>query len=361
MKNLFSLFKTYILFGGVVLFSCTTSVETNQPDSKTASDLASYFDTQESGIKTGGIKMIPIETPKGTFNVWTKTFGNNPTIKLLTLNGGPGATHEYFECFESFLPKEGIEFIYYDQLGCGNSDNPNDTSMWDLPRYVEEVEQVRKALNLTPDNFYLIGHSWGGMLAMQYALKYQQNLKGLIISNMMASVPAYNKYAEEVLAPQMDPDVLKRIKEIEANGDFANPDYMGLLMPNFYAVHILRRPVDQWPEPVNRSLGKLNESLYVTMQGPSEFGIAGDAKLKDWDVVDQLKTVTVPTLVIGAQYDTMDPAHMKMMSEQFPNGSYLYCENGSHMSMYDDQETYMNGIIKFMKAVDSGESKVDLN
>ena len=106
----------------------------------------SYFRSNETGIKTGGIKVIPIETPKGKFNVWTKTIGNNPKMKLLLLNGGPGATHEYFECLESFLPNEGIEIVYYDQLGCGNSDNPNDTAMWDLPRYVEEVEQEESDL-----------------------------------------------------------------------------------------------------------------------------------------------------------------------------------------------------------------------
>ena len=145
-------------------------------------------------VQTGGVKVISIESPRGKFNIWTKRMGNNPKIKLLLLNGGPGATHEYFECFESFLSPEGIEFIYYDQLGCGNSDNPKDTSLWDLGRFVEEVEQVRVALHLNKDNFYLLGHSWGGILAMQYALKYQDNIKGLIISNMMSSCPDYDKY-----------------------------------------------------------------------------------------------------------------------------------------------------------------------
>jgi proline iminopeptidase len=107
-----------------------------------------YFTNTEQGIQTGGVKVIPITTPKGTFNVWTKRIGNNPTIKVLLLNGGPGGSHDGFECFENFFPKEGIEFIYYDQLACGYSDNPKDTSLYDLPRYVEEVEQVRQALHL---------------------------------------------------------------------------------------------------------------------------------------------------------------------------------------------------------------------
>lgn len=316
----------------------------NQKATPAAND---YFAQSNDTIQNGGIKMIPITTPKGTFNVWTKRVGNNPKIKVLLLNGGPGATHEYFECFENFLPAEGIEFIYYDQIGCGNSDNPNDESMWDLARYVEEVEQVRIALGLDETNFYLLGHSWGGILAMEYSLKYQKHMKGLIISNMMSSCPEYGKYADEVLAKQMNPAVLAEIEKIEAAKDFANPRYMELLLPNFYEKHILRFPAKNWPEPVNRSFAKMNQSLYVTMQGPSEFGIAG--KLEQWDRKGQLKDIAIPTLVIGAQHDTMDPKHMEEMAKLTPKGTYLYCENGSHMCMYDDQKTYFKGLISFLK------------
>ena len=270
MKNLFH--TTLLLFTIALFTSCKQETIATQNE---------YFAQSTDSIQNGGVKVIPITTPKGTFNVWTKRIGNNPKIKVLLLNGGPGATHEYFECFENFLPAEGIEFIYYDQLGCGNADNPNDTSMWDLPRYVEEVEQVRKALKLDNTNFYLLGHSWGGILAMEYATKYQNNMKGLIISNMMASCPEYDQYANEVLSKQMNPEVLAELMKIEANNDFSNPRYMELLLPNFYEKHILRFPAKDWPEPVNRSFAKMNQSLYVTMQGPSEFGISG--KLENWD------------------------------------------------------------------------------
>ena len=306
-----------------------------------------YFEKTTDSIQNGGVKVIPIITSKGTFKVWTKRIGNNPKIKLLLLNGGPGATHEYFECFENFLPAEGIEIIYYDQLGCGNSDNPNDVALWDLARYVEEVEQVRKALNLDASNFYMLGHSWGGILAMEYALKYQHNMKGLIISNMMSSCPEYGKYADEVLSKQMDPKVLTEIKQIEAAKDFVNPRYMELLIPNFYEKHILRFPAKDWPEPVNRSFAKMNQSLYVSMQGPSEFGISG--KLEKWDRKADLKNITIPTLVIGAKYDTMDPKHMEEMSKLVQNGTYLFCPKGSHMDFYDDQKVYFEGLIPFLK------------
>ncbi|MBI5914623.1 MAG: proline iminopeptidase-family hydrolase [Bacteroidetes bacterium] len=332
------------------MVSCT-SPQTQPAAPAGGITLQSYFAPQGQGVQNGGVKVVQIETPKGKFNIWTKRFGNNPTTRLLLLNGGPGATHEYFECMENFFPQEGIEFIYYDQLGCGNSDNPNDTSLWDLPRFVEEVEQVRTALGLNKDNFYLLGHSWGGILAMEYALKYQANLKGLIISDMMASGPDYAKYAEEVLAKKLDPAVLKEIRAIEAKGDYENPRYMELLMPNFYAQFICRIPMESWPEPMMRSFGKMNHSLYVTMQGPSEFGLSGN--LEHWDIKTRLPEITVPTLTVGATNDSMDPEHMKWMGTQVKNGSYLLCPNGSHMCMWDDQQVWMDGVIKFIKGVDA--------
>ena len=335
----------FLLIG---LFSCSNNSDKPFATSTPGADSSLYKEVQ-----TGGVKVIQVQTPNGNFNVWTKRMGTNPRIKILLLNGGPGATHEYFECFENFLLPQDIEFIYYDQLGCGLSDNPKDTSMWDLPRFVEEVEQVRKALGLNKDNFYLLGHSWGGILAMQYALKYQDNLKGLIISNMMSSCPLYGKYAQDVLAPQFDPKILDTIRQIEAKKDFDNPKYMELLTPHFYAKHICRLPLEQWPEPMVRSFNKMNHSLYVTMQGPSEFGIGGN--LVNWDVSKELPKIKVPTLTIGGTHDTMDPEHMKWMSTQVQHGRYLLCPNGSHMSMYDDQAHYFPGLIEFIKDVDAGK------
>ena len=302
---------------------------------------------------TGGIKMIPIKTPIGNFKVWTKRVGNNPTIKVLLLHGGPGVTHELYECFDGYFPNQSIEYIYYDQLGSYYSDQPTDKSLWTNERFVEEVEQVRIALGLNKNNFYLMGQSWGGILAMEYALKYQKNLKGLVISNMMASAPEYNRYAEEVLGPKLPKEVFNQIKIFEKNKDYINPKYSELLFKYYYTEHILRKPLDQWPEAVNRCFKHLNPNVYIHMQGPSEFGITGDATLKNWDIKSKLKTLSVPTLVIGSKYDTMDPKHMEWMSKEVQNGRFLFCANGSHLSQYDDQKTYFNGLIKFLLDVDN--------
>jgi proline iminopeptidase len=174
---------TTLLILFVLMMSCTNN-QTGKITNKTESG---YFDYSKSDDQaTGGIKMIPVETAKGTFKVYTKRMGNNPKIRVLLLHGGPGGTHEEFGNFDGYLPNEEIEYIYYDQLDSYYSDKPNDSTLWTTEHYVEEVEQVRKALHLNKDNFFLLGQSWGGILAMEYALKYQDNLKGLIVSNMVA-------------------------------------------------------------------------------------------------------------------------------------------------------------------------------
>ncbi len=337
-----------------LIFYCLSCNQTNTKKNQDASTaLDKYFNYGDTGLQTAGIKLIPIQTPVGTFKVWTKRFGNNPNIKILLLHGGPAMTHEYMECFESFFPKEGFEFYEYDQLGSYYSDQPTDSSLWTTERFVEEVEQVRQAIGADKNNFYVLGNSWGGILGMEYALKYQQNMKGLIVANMVASAPEYGKYAAEVLAPQMDAKVLAEVREIERKKDFVNPRYMELLMPNFYAKHLCRLP--EFPDPVNRSFKHGNNTVYTLMQGPSEFGISG--RLATWDIKDQLKNITVPTLMIGAKYDTMDPEAMEAQSKMVKNGSYLYCPNGSHLAMWDDQKVFMNGVIDWIKKVDDQTTK----
>jgi proline iminopeptidase len=167
---------------------------------------------------------------------------------------------------------------------------------------------------------------------------------------MMASIPAYEKYAAEVLGPQLPPAVYKEIKDMEAKADFANPRYTELVTKYYYTKHVLRMPLDKWPESINRAFNHLNPNIYIYMQGYSEFGVTGKATLKGWDVSQRLKEIKTPTLMIGAKYDTMDPKYMEWMSKEVQNGDFL-STNGSHCSQYDDQQNYFNGLIKFIKDV----------
>lgn len=294
-------------------------------------------------VKTGGAQMIPVD---GKYQVWTKKVGSGP-ITILTLHGGPGCTHEYFECFEDFLPQRNIQFYYYDQLGSAYSDQPNDSSLWTVERFREEVEQVRVALGL--ENFYLYGHSWGGMLGIEYALKYQRHLKGLIISNMTASIPSYVASINE-LRRQLPLDVIRTLEKYEADANYTDPEYETTLLKHVYSKHLCR--LDPWPEPLVRMFRHLNTQVYNTMQGPNEFVVNGT--FKDWDRWNDLARIAVPTLICGAQFDTMTVTDLERMGTLIPRSRVAICQRGSHCALYDEQETYFRELLQFIDDVETG-------
>ena len=290
-------------------------------------------------VHVGGSKRIEIG---GGHWVWTKKVGNG-NIKVLLLHGGPGADHQYFEGFEDFLPLNGIEFYYYDQLDSTNSEKTNDPSLWTIPRYTEEVEAVRRGLNL--DQFYLLGHSWGGLLAIEYALKYQQHLKGLVISNMAASSDSFVKHVTK-LRSQFPADVRAKLEFYENANRTDDPVYQNLLFEKLYKIFICR--LDPWPDPVQRSLGGWNQQVYKVLQGRSEFEATG--RMKGWDRWADLPKIKVRTLTMGARYDEMDPEDMRKMATLLPQGEAWISETGSHFAMYDDQQNYFKALLNFLKA-----------
>jgi proline iminopeptidase len=170
---------------------------------------------------------------------------------------------------------------------------------------------------------------------------------------MMASIPEYNAYARTAIMPTMDQAVLAEVERLEAEKQYESPRYLELLIPHHYEKHILRIPAAEWPDPVNRAFKHYNPKVYVPMQGPSELGASGI--LATWDRTADLPKIGVPTLVIGARHDTMDPAHMERMAKALPRGRYLFCPQGSHLAMYDDQETWVRGVVAFLRDVDAGK------
>ncbi|SDI24110.1 proline iminopeptidase-family hydrolase [Mucilaginibacter gossypii] len=322
----------------------------NNP-SKPAADTATESSNTPYAIKTGGNKLIKVA---GKYNVWTKKVGDGK-IKVLLLHGGPGFSHDYMECFEDFLPKEGIEFYYYDQLGCGNSDAPADTSLWNIPRYVEEVEEVRKGLGL--DNFYILGHSWGGMLAMEYLHKYQSHVKGAVLSNMTAGIKGYVAYAAELKKKFFTPRDITVFDSLDRLKQYDSPQYNDLLMNKLYTQVICRLPLENWPEPLWRAFKKANHTIYIQMQGVDEFHVTGN--FKGWEFWDKLQNIKTPTLVLGGVHDEMNPEDMKKEGRLLPNSRTYLCPNGSHMSMYDDQQNYFKNLITFLKDVDAGTFTAD--
>ncbi len=293
------------------------------------------------GIHVAGIQMIPVVG--GRYKVWTKRFGTGP-LKVLLLHGGPGFTHQYLEAMESFLPQAGIEMYYYDQLGCGNSDQPDDLSLWTRDRYREEVEEVRIGLGL--DNFVLYGQSWGGMLSIEYALKYQHHLRGLVISNMTAGIQAYLARLDHLKSLLSDTSRAE-LDRLEAAEDYDAPEYQRIMMEELYPQTICR--TKPWPEPVTRAFRDANLAIYNEMQGKSEFVVTGN--FKDWESWDRLHEIEVPTLTIGAAHDTMDPKDLEKMATLVANGQYLHCPNGSHLAMWDDQAVYFEGLLRFLQTL----------
>lgn len=278
------------------------------------------------------------------YRVWTKRVGHGP-IKILTLHGGPGCTHEYFECFEDFFPKDQFQIILYDQLGSYHSDQPKDTSLWKVERFCEEVEQVRKTLGL--ENFYLYGQSWGALLAIEYTLKYQRHLKGVIFSNITGSVESYISYLQ-TLRLQLPQSVQDRLSLYEAKEDFLNPEYEKILFDEVYSRYLCR--LHPWPEPLLRSFAHLNPQVYQTIQGPNEFVVTGN--FKNWNRWNDLSKITVPALVICGRFDTMNPADTEKMGALIPNSMIKICENGSHCALYDDQENYFQTLRSFLDEIE---------
>lgn len=329
----------------VSLLACKNLTNTTQPAT------APLTGTLANEIKAGGNQLIEID---GKYHVWTKKVGDGK-MKVLLLHGGPGFSHDYFECFEDFLPGEDMTIYYYDQLGSGNSDTPADTTLWHLPRFIEEVEQVRKGLHL--DSFYLVGHSWGGMLAMEYLHTYQSHVKGAVISNMTAGMKDYTSYVTQLRHQIFTPSENALYDSLNKAKAYSSPQYADLLMNRLYTQVVCRLPVEKWPEPLLRAFKKANLTIYQQMQGVDEFHVTGN--FKDWEFWDRLPDIKIPVLVIGGMKDEMNPEGIKREGQLLPNSRTYLCPNGSHMSMYDDQQNYFNHLTAFLKEVDNGSFTAD--
>lgn len=291
-------------------------------------------------IKMGQSKVLPVS---GGYHVWTRQEGSGDR-HLLTLHGGPGANHEYLEVFERHQDELGVTFHYYDQLGSYYSDQPDDPDLWVVDRFAEEVEDVRQGLGL--DRLVLYGQSWGGVLAIEYALRHPEHLDGLVISNMTASFDAYVSYIGE-LRQRLPLDIQERLNTYEAARDYFNPTYQDLVQRHLYQHYLCR--LDPWPETVVRGFARIAMPVYETMNGPNEFVPTGN--LKDWDRWEDLSRIQVPTLLLVGRYDTMRVADIEEMGRRMPHATVGICEQGSHLAMWDDEAEYFRLLSQFLRTL----------
>ncbi len=274
------------------------------------------------------------------YHVWTRQVGHGPTPVLL-LHGGPGATHEYLENLAQYLPLDECTLYYYDQLGSFHSDQPHDPDLWNVERFLGEVNEVRQLLGL--DRFVLYGQSWGGMLAQEYALHYPEQLQGVVISNMVASIRDYVRHLT-ALRQQLDPALQDEMAQYELAQNYFHPRYLEI-MDVLYRRHLCRLP--DWPAAVTRSFARMAYDVYGSMQGPNEFVVTGT--FKDWDRWEDLHRISVPTLLLVGAHDTMDPASVEEMGRRIPDAETVVCPNGSHLAMWDDPDHYFPPLIRFLR------------
>jgi L-proline amide hydrolase len=280
------------------------------------------------------------------FQTWYRIVGEREEpgkLPLLCLHGGPGFTHDYLEPLED-VAQAGRRVVFYDQLGGGNSDRPSDPDMWTVELFLDELRTVREQLDL--GRIHLFGSSWGGMLAMEYALTRPQGVASLVIASSPASI---SLWAEEAgrLRSELPEDVRRTLDEHEEAGTIDDPAYEEATMA-FYRRHLCR--TEPWPDCLNRSFAKFNAEIYNTMQGPNEFVITGT--LKEWDITDRLGEIDVPTLVTSGRYDECTPRIAEAVHGGIRGSDWFVFEESSHTAFIEERELYLQELSDFLTRVE---------
>jgi proline-specific peptidase len=281
------------------------------------------------------------------YRTWYRLVGDSEDAgksPLICLHGGPGSGHFYLEPLEALA--HGRRVLFYDQLGCGNSDVPEDLSIHTVDLYVEELETIRRALSL--ESVHVLGHSWGGMLAMQYALRQPTGLRSLILSNSGASMPQWVAEDDTLLA-QLPEKVQQTLKKHETAGTTDSEEYK-LAGAEFYRRHASLR-VRPRPACLNRMKGKPGEHIYQYMWGPGEWIVSGT--LRDWDITDRLNEIDVPTLVLVGRHDHATPALAQSITDGIRGSQMIVFEHSGHHAHLEETVLYLQTVKEFIDRADA--------
>ena len=282
-----------------------------------------------------------IDVPGG--QVWYKVVGSGESVPLLTLHGGPGGGHDYLEPLNEIASERPV--VFFDQLGCGKSDTPDDVSLWRIDRFVDEVTAVRDALGL--DRIHLLGHSWGGWLAIEYMLGAPSGVVSLTLASTSASIPQF-VYEAGTLISELPREMAETMRRLEAKGDFENPEFEAGMM-EFYKRHLCR--LDPWPDPLMRCLENLDGNIvYETMNGPTEFTVIGN--MKDWNRIEKLSEIVAPTLITCGRYDELTPACSRTLRQGIMNSRMHVFERSAHMAHLEETESYLQILSEFLRDFD---------
>lgn len=275
--------------------------------------------------------------------VWYQIVGSGKGIPMLTLHGGPGSTHDVFEPLAALGDDRPV--IFYDQLGSGKSDRPEDAGLWNVDRFVEELALVRRALGL--ERIHLYGLSWGSMLGAAYMLTKPAGVSSLVLAGPCMSAP---RFEQDVLAlkRQLPPDVLRILERHEQARTTDSDEYM-TVRDEFYKRHVLR--IYPFPELYLRSRAGFGKAVYNTMWGPSEFHVTGT--LKTFDITARLHEINTPTLFTCGRYDECTPGATEWYASLLPDSQVVVLQDSSHIPMLEHPDKY-NAILRaFMRANES--------
>lgn len=263
---------------------------------------------------------------------------------VVTLHGGPGSSHHYLLSMRD-LARWGYRVIFFDQVGCGSSEVPPGTDRFSLEHNVEETEAIRQQLG--HGKVHLIGSSYGGLLALAYAIKYQQNLRSLITVGGLADVPFATAEMARLI-DEMPPEDAQAIRVHGGRGEFQHPDYVRATQ-RFYHTYLCRLPT--WPPELTKSLQLGDERpVYRYMNGPNEFTITGT--IRDIDLRAQLPSIHVPTLVLGGKYDEVTPAVAEQIHSGIPGSRRVTFPASSHTPFWEEREAFMSTVAAFLADVD---------
>lgn len=285
-----------------------------------------------------------IEVPGG--RVWYERMGRTDAPPLLLLHGGPGASSQYLRPLMEQAAHD-FQVVRYDQLGSWNSDKPDDLTLWQVPRFVEEVEQVRQALGM--GQVHLLGQSWGSFLALEYALHHQQHLRSLTLASGAAStvecVEGMNSWRRQLPA-----ETQETMEKYEATQEYNHPDYIAAV-DELYRRHLCR--IWPFPEALAASMAQMALPVYTTMWGPNEFTCTGT--LLQWDRTDRLGEIQVPTLITVGEFDEVAPSCAETMHRGIPGSRMQLFTGASHSTHLEQPEEYWALLRSFLLDVETRE------
>lgn len=277
------------------------------------------------------------------YKLWYRVAGDGPGKPLLLLHGGPGAGHDYLEPLEALSADRPV--IFFDQLGCGRSDRPDDPALWTIERFCNEVDEVRAALGLA--DCHVLGQSWGGWLAIEWLLRQPKGVRSAVLASTSCSVPQFVAEAQRLIG-LMPPAERDALRVHGAAGAYDHPDYQAA-MTAFYRLHVCR--LLQWPDCLNRTVANLDgNQVYLTINGPNEFTVIGN--LKDWDRSGRLAEIVCPVLITVGRHDEITPACAETMHARLPDSRLVVFEDSAHCAHIEEPERYCATVAAFLREHD---------